>query len=86
MLSWMSSWGWVVSVSNKIFIPSLASKKLMVDKELAEIRKILDRIEKEIHGQPINETCRKLIQRALKAADGNLSGCLNYKKFSDQGK
>jgi type II secretory pathway predicted ATPase ExeA len=73
-------------MSNKIFIPSLGSKKLMVDKELSDLRKLLDRIEKEIHGQPINETCTKLIKRALTMASGNLGGCLNYKKFSDQGK
>lgn len=73
-------------MTNKIFIPNLTAKKLLVDKEINEIRKILDRIEREIHGQPINETCRKLIQRALKNANGNLSGCINFKKFSDQEK
>lgn len=73
-------------MGNKIFIPNLTSKKLLVDKELAEIRKVLDRIEKEIHGQAVNETCRKLIQLAMKKASGHLSGCINYKKFSDQEK
>lgn len=73
-------------MTNKIFIPNLTSKKLMVDKEIADLRKLLDRIEKEIHGQAVNTTCSKLIQRSLKVANGNLSGCLNYKKFSDQDK
>lgn len=70
----------------KIFIPNINAKKLLIDKELNEIRKILDRIEKEIHGGAVNEACRKLIQRSLKMANGNLSACLNYKKFSDQDK
>ena len=73
-------------MSNKIFIPNLTSKKLLVDKEINELRARLDKIEKELHGQPVNETCSKLIKRSLEMASGNLSACLNYKKFSDQGK
>lgn len=73
---------------NKIIInqPALNSRKLLVNKEIDEIRAILDRIEKEIHGQLITETCRTLILRGFKMANGNLSGVLSFKKISDQDK
>lgn len=73
-------------MQNKIFIPNLGSKKLMINKEIDEIRGLLDKLEKEIHGHPINEACTKLIKKTLGMASASLRSCLTYKKFSNESK
>lgn len=75
-----------MGMRNKILInqPNPNARKLLVNKEIDELRKILDRIEKEIHGQDVTDTVKTLILRSFKMANGNLSACLNYKKISDQ--
>lgn len=70
----------------KINLPNPKAKKLLVDKEISDIRKILDRIEKEVSGHDVTDPVKTLIQRSFKMANGNLSACLNYKKISDQDK
>lgn len=70
----------------KIFMPNPKAKKLLIDKEINEMRKILDRIEKEINGHMVTDTVKTLIQRSFKMANGNLSSCLVYKEFSDKDK
>ena len=74
-------------MQNKIIIKGGgATKKIQLHQEIAELRKLLDKIEKEIHGQDVTDAVKTLIQRAFKMASGNLGGCLNYKKISDQDK
>ncbi len=74
-------------MQNKLIIKgSNATKKIQLHQELSDLRKTLDRIEKEIHGQDVTDTVKTLIKRSLKMASGNLEGCLVYKKLSDQDK
>jgi hypothetical protein len=75
-------------MKNKIFIPQhpANAQPLLLDKEIKEIRALLDRIEKEVSGKPINEVCRKLIKESFRKSSGFLESTLNYKKFSDQDK
>lgn len=75
-------------MNNKIFIPQKPanSKPLHLDQEIKEIRSILEKLEKQISGQPVNEVCRKLIKRSVDQAAANLKSTLHYKKISDEDK
>ena len=74
-------------MQNKLIIKGgNSTKKIQLHQEIAEMRKILDKIEQEIHGQEVTDTVKTLIKRSFKMASGNLGGCLNYKKLSDQDK